>query len=459
MYRTLSAILIVVIFGPLEAQQPSPPSQPAPVSVQVSEGPGAAFQFTKVDNNLRAEADAVDAQYEKRGLVLHDPDLQAYIDSTGSRILGNRPIPEKVTYRFLVLRDPMVNAFALPNGSVYITTGLLALLEDEAQLAGILGHETAHIYERHPYLENRSIRKKTVASEIIAAAAACVPGGYGAWLATAAAANVSTLILVESIYGYSREMESQADHDGLAAMTVAGYDPHAMAADFELLDQDRTLEYEPRPTFYHDHPNLRKRREEALAFADTHTPASLRTVLKKDYIAAVAPAIVSNINTDIESRRPRTAVARATRLVDAFPGVPQYKVLLGDSYRELGAKTTVPTPDELTPEGEDRQRKKVLKMSEQEEQKALLNTPESQATLKENRAKAEKAFLAAIESDPQYALAYRELGFLYQDESRFADAALNYRHYLQLVADTSLDRLRIGRRLAEVEKPQAALPH
>ena len=178
-----------------------------------------------------------------------------------------------------------------------------------------------------------------------------------------------------------------------------------------------------------------------------------------DYVTAVAPAIVSNINTDLESRRPRTAVARATRLVDAFPGVPEYQVLLGDSYRALGAKTTVPTPDELTPEGEAMQRRKVLKMSEQEEQKALLNTPESQATLKENRAKAEKAFLAAIESDPQYALAYRELGFLYQDESRFADAALNYRHYLQLVADTSLDRLRIGRRLAEVEKPQAALPH
>ncbi|MGD0788292.1 MAG: hypothetical protein ABR898_09935, partial [Terracidiphilus sp.] len=70
-----------------------------------------------------------------------------------------------------------------------------------------------------------------------------------------------------------------------------------------------------------------------------------------------------------------------------------------------------------------------------------------------------KAFLAAIESNPQYALAYRELGFLYQDESRFADAALNYRHYLQLVADTSLDRLRIARRLAEVEKLQTATPN
>jgi len=145
--------------------------------------------------------------------------------------------------------------------------------------------------------------------------------------------------------------------------------------------------------------------------------------------------------------------------VDAFPDDPQYQVLLGDSYRTLGAKTTVPTPDEFTPDGESMQRKQVLKMTEEEEQKTLLKTPRGLGTLKENQAKAEKAFLAAIERDPNYALAYRELGFLYQDESRFADAAINYRHYLQLVADTSLDRLRIGRRLAEVEKLQAAPPH
>jgi len=459
MLRTCTAIFIFVSFGLLEAQQASVPSQPTPISVDPSKGPNAAFQFTKVDNNLRAEADAIDASFETRGLVLHDPDLQAFVDTVGKRVLGDRSVPEKVTYRFLVLCDPTVNAFALPNGSVYITTGLLALLENEAQLAGVLGHETAHIYERHPYLENRSIRKKTVVSEIIAAAAAFVPGGYATWLATAAAANISMLLLVESVYGYSREMESQADHDGLAAMTVAGYDPHAMAAAFELLDQDRTLEYEPRPTFYHDHPNLTKRREEALAFADVHTPASARIGLKTDYVHAVAPGIVFNINADIESRRPRTAVARATRLVDAFPGDPQYQVLLGDSYRTLGAKTTVPTPDEFTPDGENEQRKRVLKMTEEEEQKVLLKTPESQVTLRENQAKAEKAFLAAIERNPEYTLAYRELGFLYQDESRFADAANNYRHYLQLAADTSLDRLRIGRRLAEVEKLQAAQPH
>jgi predicted Zn-dependent protease len=173
--RILTAIFIFASFGLLEAQQASVPSQPTPIGVPPSEGPGAAFQFTKADTNLRAEADDIDAQFESRGLVLHDPGVQAFVDTVGKRVLGDRPAPERVTYRFLVLCDPTVNSFALPNGSVYITTGLVALLENEAQLAGVLGHETAHIYERHPYLENRSIRKKTVASEIIAAAAAFVP--------------------------------------------------------------------------------------------------------------------------------------------------------------------------------------------------------------------------------------------------------------------------------------------
>jgi tetratricopeptide (TPR) repeat protein len=460
------AVSFVVFCSLLTAQQApadSGPAAPNTAQVQASNGPGVAFQFTKADDDLLAAANAIDAQYEKKGLVLHDPVLQAYIDSVCKRVLGDRPVPEKVTFRFLVLRDPTVNAFALANGSVYIPTGLLSLLENEAQLAGVIAHETAHVYERHSYLENRSRRKKFVATEIILVAANSVVAGYGSILGSVVTTGVGNLVLNESIYGYSRELESQADRDGLAAVTVAGYDPHAMAATFELLDKYSALEYEPQPTFYQDHPQLTKRRKEALAFADAHTRKGVRSVTTEDYLTAVltaiAPAIVDDANNDIESRRPRTAVVRATRLVNAFPGNPQYQVLLGSAYRLLGAKTALPTKQELTSKGEDQQREEVLEMTEQREQEVLLKSPEGQATLKENYAKAEKAFLTATQTNPQYALAYRELGSLYEDESRYSDAVANYQQYLQLLPPTSLDRLRIKRRLAQCQSHQTGQAH
>jgi tetratricopeptide (TPR) repeat protein len=242
-------------------------------------------------------------------------------------------------------------------------------------------------------------------------------------------------------------------------MVAAGYNPHAMAVTFKLLDQDRTLDYEPNPTFYHDHPKLQEREAVAVDYAEHHTPPGAQTGSEQDYLTALAPAIASSVDADIESRRPRAAVARATRLVNAFPGDSNYEMLLGESYRELGAKTTKPTPDELTQEGKNRQRKQVLKMTEEQEQHKLLSTPEGRATLQQNQAAAEKLFLAVIQDHPDYALAYRELGFLYEDESRYSDAAANYQHYLQLLASTGLDRLRIERRLAAIASRQAAEPH
>ena len=203
---------------------------------QVQGSAASDFKFSDVDRQVLDESNALDLQYVKKGLVLQDSALQAYLDSVGKRVLGNRPIPEQVQFKFRALRDPMVQAFALPNGSVYVTTGLLSLLENEAQLAAVLGHETAHVFERHSYLENRSARKKALTINILQIVASAAPVGpnfsqvvqlYGAAVQLGAA--IASDVLVASVFGYSREMEHQADSDGLSAMTSASYDPAAMA--------------------------------------------------------------------------------------------------------------------------------------------------------------------------------------------------------------------------------------
>jgi predicted Zn-dependent protease len=431
----------------------------SPPVAHAQQNPAANFKFTKDDLEFLNESNAIDSALEAKGLVLHDPGIQAYIDAVGNRVIVGRPVPEKVTFRFFVLRDTSVNACSYANGSVYVTTGLLALLKNEAQLASVLGHETAHVYERHAYLENRSIGQKSLAMEIIGAAAAWVPGGYAAWLAATAASNVSSLILIESVYGYSRENEQQADSDGIAAMAAVGYNPHAMAAAFELLDQDSTLEYEPRPTFYHDHPKLKERETAALEYADAHTPAAAQFGSEQEYVSAVAPAIASDVEDDLEIRKPRTAVARATRLVNAFPANPEYQMLLGEAYRQLGAKTTEPTEEELTHRGEATQRKLMLNMSEDQEQQKLLSTDQGRATQKQNQAAAEKLFLSVIQEQPDAAIVYRELGFLYEDEGRYSDAAANYQDYLDRLPPNSLDRYRIERRIAQCQSRQASEVH
>jgi Zn-dependent protease with chaperone function len=462
MHARVLAISLLA-FCPLLSSQQAPSigtaALPSADSVQVPNGPGQEFAFTKIDSDLFDEANAVDALYEKKGLVMHDPALQAFLDSVGKRVLANRPIPENVAFRFRALRDPMVNAFALPNGSIYVTTGLLALLENEAQLAGILGHETSHVFERHTYLENRSVRKKALTINILEIVASAAPVGgnlsqsvqiFGA--SVQLAAMIGSDVIVATIYGYSRDMERQADSDGIAAMTAASYDPSAMARSFELLDHDSSLEYEPIQGFYRDHPKLSERREFAMQFSSAHKAGALVTGDPKTYLDNVSAAICYEIGADLSSRRERTAVDRASRLSAAFPDNPKYKVLLADSYRALGAKTTAPTDEERTRHGQAEHRKEYFSMTPEEEQNKIREKPEGQAALHDNEVLAEQLYTSVIQSNPSYAAAHSGLGFLFEQEGKYNEAAIEYQTYLQMESGTSMDHLRIQRRLAAVQK-------
>ena len=442
------ALLIVLAISPL------------PMRAQGQEISAASFKFTAVDTKLLDEVNEVNRQLEKKGFVLHDPEVDRYIEAIGRKVIASQAPLEKVEFRFRVLRDPMVNACAYPDGTIYVTTGLLARLENEAQLASVLGHEATHAIQRHTYLEYRSERKKVLAINIlsgVAAVTANVPNGAGTWGAILqlanSGANLSAAILAASIFGYSREKEREADRHGLELMTLASYDPHAMPRTFQLLDE--RLEFEPMESYYSDHPKLEEREKTSLEQIASESLNTGQMGTESDYLAHVAPAICANIDADLNSRRARTAVNRASRLVKWKPDEPKYQVLLGDAYRTMGAKAAEPTPEEETRHGQAEHRKLYFQMTEAEEQRRLLLKPEGVSARDSNFRQAEQLYLAALQLNPDYAIAHRGLGFLYEEEAKPADAAREYRKYLDATAGTSLDRLRVERRLAAVEK---ALP-
>ena len=414
----------------------------------------ADFKFTSVDLKLLEEAVDFDRQLSKKGLVLRDPELNAYVERVGRGLLGNQAVPERVDFQFRVLRDPMINAFALPNGSIYVNTGLLAILDNESELASVIGHEITHVMHRHAYLANRSMRKKMVAIDILQAAGTV--GGAVFGVAAMAASALGGVMVTTTIYGYSQDLEREADRNGVELLSRAGYDPRAMARTFELLDE--RLEYEPIEGFYRDHPKLKERRTAMQDLADSMDTKNGRVGKEAEYLSYSASAVCYNIQADLDSRRARTALARAKKLVEWQTQNADYLVLEADAYRSLGAKTAVPSPDELEKHGQAEHRKRYFKLTEEEEQKELLALPGGQEQQRANFEKAEKQYLSAVRLDGGLADPHRGLGFLYEREGRTADAIREYHRYLQLAAADAVDRLRIERRATLLEKGPPSLP-
>lgn len=406
------------------------------------------FHFSPPDETLLEAADELDRQFEKKGLLYRDPTAQEYLNYIGKNLLTGAPPPDRVVYRFHILRDPMVNAFALPNGSIYVNTGLVAALENEAQLASVLGHEITHVTARHEYLLNRNVRKKAVTLEVIGAIAGAggyFPAGAVFGISLALASNVSQVLVISSVYGYSRDLEREADTGGYGRLIHTGYDGAAMKRSLQILDEK--LEFEPAQPFWRSHPKLEDRiatAEELLKNGNSNRP---QTASSSDYLNHLAPVIRYNSILDLDSRRARTAVSRVQRLVDWKPDDAVNRALLADGYRSLGAKTTQPQENELSLRGKDQARHRALKLTEEEEQKVLLKSPFGAGVLQSNRGKAEALYREAIALDPGLPDPHRGLGMLYQDEAKSAEAVREYRSYLDLAPPQALDRLRIERRL------------
>jgi Zn-dependent protease with chaperone function len=187
-------------------------------------------------------------QINKQMLLVKDPAVLEYVNGLGKKLASYAPNnhPEYV-WQFRVVNSTEINAFALPGGYIYINRGAMEAAEDEAQLAGVLAHESGHVVMRH----GTHMATQTLPLELLMGLF-----GQGATLAGQLARaglgfGVNSLLLHNS-----RSAETQADEVGTYILYQSGYDPRAMVQFFQIIQRkypQRTLQ------FFSDHPNPENR--------------------------------------------------------------------------------------------------------------------------------------------------------------------------------------------------------
>jgi beta-barrel assembly-enhancing protease len=404
------------------------------------------FKFGKVDLELLEQVDLLDRRFEKERVVLEDEATNAQLARVGKSLIPRGLALEHVAWKFRALRDSQPNAFALPNGSIYVSTGLIALVDNESQLAAVLAHEMTHVLRRHTYLQNRSNRKKFLTMNIIAAVGAYAPGGVVGAVITIVTA-VAPFIVMATVFGYSRDLERDADLKGIDMMLAAEYPAEEMVNVMRLLNKD--IEGENIRLFYNDHPALTERINYLNSYlgarADTITPQMELNREKAAYFRTMETVMRHDIRLSINEGRFRMALYLAQRLTD-FHADSENIFWLAEAYRTLGPRAPQLTERELTNSAKKDAAKKREKRTIEEEERDLLANPAGQDYWKVNQQKAEELYLRALSLAEPVPTAHRGLGMLYEKLGRSAEAITEYEKYLEL-APAALDHERIQKRL------------
>lgn len=188
-------------------------------------------------------------EVEGKFSLIRDPLILDYLNKLGQDILkqaGSQPYP----FRFYLLKDPQLNAFSVPGGYVFLTTGILQIMDSEGELAGLLGHEIAHV--THHHVSKQIEQQKKIGLATIAAALLGVLAGDARIAGAAIAGSMATAQTL--MLKYSREDEDEADNFGFKYMSKAGFNPQTM---IDLLDKLRrwgSFGSEGIPAYMQTHP-------------------------------------------------------------------------------------------------------------------------------------------------------------------------------------------------------------
>ena len=203
-------------------------------------------------------------EIERSAKLITDPVVTEYVNRVGQNLVRNSDA--KVPFIIKVIDSDEVNAFALPGGFFYVNSGLILAADEEAELAGVMGHEIGHVAARH---YTRSVTKGTILQWATIPLILLGPGGWGGY----GLYQGLNLAIPMGFLKFSRDQEREADYLGLQYMYKAGYDPNAFVSFFEKLQAQERRRPGSIPKIFSDHPPTPERVQKAQEEIATILPA------------------------------------------------------------------------------------------------------------------------------------------------------------------------------------------
>jgi predicted Zn-dependent protease len=234
--------------APSEKAETSETVEPQPLPPVAEEAPYQPQD--KDERGLWMQMDEAERELKNSPMVIRDPDLNAYVRGVLCRTVGDGKCAH---VRLYLMRTAYFNASMAPNGVMQVWSGLLLRTQNEAQLAAVLGHEYTHYENRHSLQLFRNIKSKS---------------NTAAWLSFTGIGLIASFAMTASIFGFSREMEREADSGGLEKMASAGYDTREAAEIWERLREEMDATAEAR--------NTKSRKDRNGGLFATHPPSAER---------------------------------------------------------------------------------------------------------------------------------------------------------------------------------------
>ena len=324
--------------------------------------------------------------FESTGLIYQDAELEAYLNKVVAK-LQPQPGPADLPIRVKVIKNAYLNAFAYPNGMIYIHTGLLARMDNEAQLAAVLAHEITHCTRRHALRAFRHFKDRR----------SFLTGVQQALMANKGlqklAGNLGLTGSLEAVSGYARELEAEADRVGIELMTRAGYNPKEALSLFDHMISEIEQEGSEEPFFFGSRARVRERIDHLQNLPDDRY-ARRRSAIKNSeiFLAKLGQLFLYNARLDIRLGRFQAARRGVEKYLQIKPDDARAYFLLGESYRQRGQDSDI--------------------------QKAL------------------EYYNRAIILDPNFAAPHKAIGLIHYKKGRRALAKKFFESCLQLSPDT-----------------------